>query len=518
MAEESTLSLILKIKKAGSAKEAESELSQLEKTIRRASLGLASYKGVNEDAAGALQTFGINLAQLNNPLTLIATGLKSSIDFTTQWSGEIDKLSRNTGMTAQEASRLATVFGDVGISTQTLETAIKSMTKQGLVPNMDTFKKLAGEYQAIEDPVKRNEWAFKNFGKSALDLTEVLSRTPAQLDELAAAANRSGKVIGQDMVDNAEKLETQLKQLQDQADGLKLKIGGPLVNGISTAVTAWQQWQAVIEINNIRQQEQLGTISHATSVMRQAEVAGLDLTKVAETLGGEYGALDESTRAAVRAQDALNASQITAKTTAVDPLISSTDALSLSTQKLSNTLIWQQASKALDPAAALELGRSLGVVDDKTVIATTKINQLAADLATGKISVTEYQNAVHELAGALGALPDSKTIHVNVITQGDIGQVVHSGNSGPSVRRAAGGPVWAGQSALAGESVFSRPEVFVPAQNGYVLTRQDAMAALSGPVGGNVIVQLNYQSMFGMADRVTLETQVVPLLRQALRL
>lgn len=44
---------------------------------------------------------------------------------------------------------------------------------------------------------------------------------------------------------------------------------------------------------------------------------------------------------------------------------------------------------------------------------------------------------------------------------------------------ASGGPVFAGQRYLAGESAFSRPETFIAAQSGYMLTRQDAISALA---------------------------------------
>ena len=47
-----------------------------------------------------------------------------------------------------------------------------------------------------------------------------------------------------------------------------------------------------------------------------------------------------------------------------------------------------------------------------------------------------------------------------------------------------GGPVYPGRRYLAGESVFTRPEFFIPKQPGFVLTRQNAMQALAERAGG----------------------------------
>ena len=60
------------------------------------------------------------------------------------------------------------------------------------------------------------------------------------------------------------------------------------------------------------------------------------------------------------------------------------------------------------------------------------------------------------------------------------GHLVHN-------KRARGGPVYAGRGQLVGESIFTRPEYFIPRQSGYVLTRQNAMRALAegGRMGGN---------------------------------
>lgn len=59
--------------------------------------------------------------------------------------------------------------------------------------------------------------------------------------------------------------------------------------------------------------------------------------------------------------------------------------------------------------------------------------------------------------------------------------------------RATGGPVAAGSTYLMGERVITRPEVYVPLQDGYVLTKQDAQRALSGSArSGGIIINNSF--------------------------
>lgn len=54
-----------------------------------------------------------------------------------------------------------------------------------------------------------------------------------------------------------------------------------------------------------------------------------------------------------------------------------------------------------------------------------------------------------------------------------------AGEDNGTRRYATGGPVYRGVRSLYNENAFTRPEVFVPATNGYMLTKQDAQRALS---------------------------------------
>jgi len=106
----STLDLILRSRREGSTdiKETADGLAEVES--RATSLG----KALKQDAAGALGVFGVNLEALNSPLTLLAQGIKSSIDaaqeqerIMSQTEAVIKSTGGAAGLTAKQVSDMA---------------------------------------------------------------------------------------------------------------------------------------------------------------------------------------------------------------------------------------------------------------------------------------------------------------------------------------------------------------------------------------------------------------------------
>lgn len=153
------------------------------------------------------------------------------------WGDSMGDLASLTGESVEDTSRLAATLELVGVDADKLGRILKTMTSQGLNLNLKTLMKLNEEYNALQDPVERNAFLFKNFGKAAEDMAEVMGRSQAELEALTAAAERSGKVIGEQAAAQAEKLNVQLAIAQQQLDGVAIKLGG----AATQAVLAYSQ-------------------------------------------------------------------------------------------------------------------------------------------------------------------------------------------------------------------------------------------------------------------------------------
>lgn len=134
-------------------------------------------------------------------------------------------------------------------------------------------------------------------------------------------------------------------------------------------------------------------------------------------------------------------------------------------RKYSEALLFKVASEGLSEEAALQLAYSMGLVDEKTVYATEKVNIYRQMLEDGSITVETYNSLIATLGGLLGGLPSDKDIdiYLNIHGYDDFQRVANSiGSGGGSsqfggagqtnpIAQAAGGDIRPGGSAIVGE-------------------------------------------------------------------
>ncbi len=128
-------------------------------------------KAAARDAAGALGVFGVSVTKLNQPLTLGAELLKSSVETTLKYSSTVRDMSRNLGIGTEETSKLIQVSDDYKISNEQLQSALQMSVKKGFEPSIESIAKLADQYNALESPTERAAMLAEKFGKNWAVLT-----------------------------------------------------------------------------------------------------------------------------------------------------------------------------------------------------------------------------------------------------------------------------------------------------------------------------------------------------------
>lgn len=253
-----------------------------------------ALKGI-DDVSGAL---GKDLPQSTKKAGMSLTDIKAGIDIASQafgmmqqaldatvgkaaaWGDEMGDLAQLTGSTVKETSAMAATFELMGVSTGTLEQAMKSMTKQGLQLNMDTLKKLSAEYKAIQDPVARNEFLFKKFGKAGMEMAEIMGRDTAELERLGAAAAVSGKVIDENAANAAENFNIELSILKQKSEGAAIAIGNVLIPTLTDAIEGGNNYAKTWGIVNLVMQKNIGVIDQEQLELRATALQAGDLGAV----------------------------------------------------------------------------------------------------------------------------------------------------------------------------------------------------------------------------------------------
>lgn len=377
-------------------------VTQVDNALRdmaRVNQSFTDMHKVNQDAAGALGVFGVSLSALNNPITAVASGIKDSIDTTTKWADTIDKLSRASGESAAETSKMAVVFEDFGISADGLDKTIKTFTKNGLQFNLDTIKKLAVQYQAIKDPVEKDKFAFDNFGKSGLEMTEILSKTPAELEAIGNAAMYSGKIMDEQGVAAAQHFGLEVKQLGDDLDGLKIAVGGPLIEGLTRAIDGWRSLQGIMQIGGIVVEKTTGLISQDQAAARLAAAANGDL----------FAAFHNATTAAAQLNPAL-AVMVNSQSLIADNTNASAVAYEGFTPLVNNLTDAQQKAADATDAATLAAKNNTEMLAVNAGMSGTVTSAVSAYKDTIQGSQVEIDKLTTEISKYQGLQGDTVTI------------------------------------------------------------------------------------------------------------
>lgn len=200
-----------------------------------------SYQGFNaqtQESKISITDFKSAIDLTRDGVELLGNVYDKTIKKFAEWGDAQGDLAALTGMTVEQTSLMSATFELVGVEGDDLSKVLKSLSKQGIALTTDSLIDLNRQYHAIKDPVERAQFLFKNFGRAGEDMAEIMGRDTRELEALAEAARKSGKVIGGEAADQAETFNTQLAIAQQKVDGLGIAVGGFLLSsGIS-----FSQW------------------------------------------------------------------------------------------------------------------------------------------------------------------------------------------------------------------------------------------------------------------------------------
>lgn len=476
-----------------------------------------AFKGVAD-----FQNLGVEIGKLSD-----ATGL--SYDKASRWREVMD----DAGVSAD------TFEGSVGRFNKTLGAApgllesyggeIKK-AKDGTVDVNETFLNAIDTVNGIKDPTKQAEAAAKLFGRGWQEMGELVNRGSGQLRTDLAAVDEA-KIFDKDKVDKARDLRDGFDSIKDAAEGLMLKIGGalapvvadlapklgeiideagPLAEALGSTLAegleiALPLLEAVVEIANPLA-ETLGAVVGAIEDMGGAMLGGVaqskdyqvalaaaketqkDLADKAEYYKSRVTAAKEATKDAGDAFDDAGAKAEYYRSR-VEAATDETEALRQKYRELQGELSdeesWLAAQDAVDSykekvsdanATIREKQQALIEVKQKLLEYTASLEGVKPEVETQIVALID-QGKIDEAEAKLAQLSRPRNAPINPMTGGAMVDVA-------SGRRAAGGPVRAGQAYIVGDnpdgSLNATSELFVPDSSGTILSASDTRRTLGG--------------------------------------
>lgn len=196
-------------------------------------------KGVRS-ATKTLGTIGRGLVATGAGLTAvgaaIAAPLTAAVKHFMDAGDEIEKLSKRTGLAAQNLAELRYAANQSDVAITDLERAMRQMVMNGISPAR--FDELAEEIRAIEDPTRRATRAMEVFGtRSGVTLMPLL----LSLRELRQEARNVGVFITDEEADRAAKLGDAFQRMRDTFYSVVFRIGAALEPMITSILTVVQK-------------------------------------------------------------------------------------------------------------------------------------------------------------------------------------------------------------------------------------------------------------------------------------
>lgn len=445
-------------------------------------------------ARDVLGGMGISLDGLANPAQLAGKALravydtvKQSIDEFAAYGKQVGDVSRQLGVSAEEASKLIQVADDLEIEFGTLRIAMRTAQKDGISPTIDGLKQLAAEYQQISDPAARAAFAMDKFGRSGIEMQKFLELAPEQIDEMAASAEAAGLVMSNEGVQAAKEYRMALDNLNDSVDGLKMRLGKEALPIFKDAIDAMSE--AVSVSSSYQNQVDKLDAALRAGLISQQDYNRAVYASVSETLI-QQGAFDDVNDALTRYDESVmrSDSHLLAHTTTTRDAAAAQEELngrveyanSLLTQ-YSKQLLFTTAAQGLDANAALALARAFGLVDERVLIMNQEIPALTSYFDKNKDGVIDaseaasgYTTVLQGLERQLRDMPTTGPVPAQLTPE-------PIANQYGIQERASGGPVMPSRPYIVGER---GPELFVPGAAGQIVNNRQLAVSMNIYGGG----------------------------------
>ncbi len=463
---------------------------------------------------------------------------KESVDATVAYANEVRNLSKVSGQSAEETSRLIQLADDYKIGTNDLTLAVRKLAADGLTLNVETLAKLSDEYKALNPGQERAAFLMDKFGRAGVRFAEIMEQGGDNLRTLNSEIDKN-LILTDEAVKAAREYEMAMDAWDEQTQKLQYSLGNALLPVLTDFLNITNE---TIDKNRESQSAwfllfppinaAIGAYNNVTAAIEVYNTKGEETVTVTQEIGNQAALTDEQITAL--GKDFLNVVQ----------------EMSQSEQDFAATLDGIQ-SKRMEVTAALNAEIAKGAEGSKEAILGYQ-NQLAdlaqqeyaaaqaAELAgrTRILSMLEQQLAidgldqketdyllnlglkwgiysdsaveaarnafkeVEALKNQFEGLPTEKTMTVRLTYQ----QMTEQGYNFSG--RANGGPVSAGQLVRVNE--FG-DEAFQPNSGGHVVPMS------SGDNGGGTVVNVTYAPQVSLGNRAEFENILVPLVRDAMR-
>lgn len=218
-----------------------------------------SMDSMHANIKGAFSGIETAMTKMNGMFGMVAGALaggaafKAVISETVNWTGEAVKLSKQLGITVQEASLYNTALGNVFLSTETLTTAAGMLTRNlknkeeaftalGVATRdqnghyrstMEIMNDVNAKLSSLKEGTDRNTAGMSVYGRAWLEVMGILKLNTKVMEEARQELTDYNKEVNPEKQAEVKKYKEAMENVGDAFEGVKLVLGNALLPALT---------------------------------------------------------------------------------------------------------------------------------------------------------------------------------------------------------------------------------------------------------------------------------------------
>ncbi len=275
---------------------------ELTPALKSAQGGMTGFVNSIKASASGLQDLRAGIGFINDGLRIAEQAYAATVGEALKYSDTIRKISRITGESAEETSRLIQLTDDLGVETSDLEAAMSAAARNGIAFTTESIAQLADKYVALSDPVARNTLLIDNFGRSGLNMAGAMIQGGDAIRSMASAVDQN-LILTDAQVQASRELEIQLDNMNDAWAGITVQAGTAVIPTLGLLATASNNSAAAVEKAS---SQWGGLLGHFPPLVAWYALAGAQSDILKGKMEAEAKAVDTSATALAKKYSALD--------------------------------------------------------------------------------------------------------------------------------------------------------------------------------------------------------------------
>lgn len=210
-----------------------------------------------DKTSSALRTIDAGLNAFRNALGMAQQAIRvvnqvmdATVGTYVKYANQVRTITQVTGQSADAVSRMIQVADDYKISAEQLTLAMKKLAGEGKALTTDSLAKMSAEYLKLNAGVERQTYLTENFGRAGIAFAEIMLAGEDAIRAQSDAINEN-LILSDKAVIKARDYEKALDDLNDAAEGWKIRAGQPMVASLLDVNRAFtEQQKTLLQLKN----------------------------------------------------------------------------------------------------------------------------------------------------------------------------------------------------------------------------------------------------------------------------